>query len=87
MVEKKLTVVNPSGLHLRPAGELCKKAAEYQSKVMIRFRDKEFNAKSLLGVLSACVQQEDEILLVCTGPDEREAAEALAEFIENELYE
>lgn len=85
MVEKRLTVTNPSGLHLRPAGDLCKKASEYQSSIMIHFRNKEFNVKSLLSVLSACVQQEDEILLVCTGADEQEAAEAVASFIENEL--
>lgn len=54
---------------------------EYESKVMIQFRNKEFNAKSLLGVLSACVQQDDEITLVCTGCDEEQAVRELAEYI------
>lgn len=67
---------------MRPAGELCKKAQKYESNIMFRFRDKEFNAKSLLSILSACVQQEDEIILVCSGADEQEAAEQIAAFIE-----
>ena len=67
---------------MRPAGELCKKAQKYESNIMFRFRDKEFNAKSLLSILSACVQQEDEIVLVCSGADEQEAAEQIAAFIE-----
>lgn len=77
-----MTVKSLAGLHMRPAGELCKKAQKYESNIMFRFRDKEFNVKSLLSILSACVQQEDEIILVCSGADEQEAAEQIAAFIE-----
>jgi phosphotransferase system HPr (HPr) family protein len=49
---------------------------------MLRFRNKEFNVKSVISILSACVQQEDVIRLVCTGPDEEEAAAEMAAFIE-----
>lgn len=83
MVEKKLIVKNPLGLHLRPASDLCNKAMEYDSNIKICFRNKEFNAKSLLGILSACVQQEDEIVLICQGIDEEKAASELEQFIEN----
>ena len=82
MTERVLTVKNKLGLHLRPAGELCQMAADYKSDIKICFRNKEFNAKSVLGVLSACVQQQDEIRLVCSGPDEQEACDTLAAFIE-----
>lgn len=59
---------------------------EYEgTKILIRFRGREFNAKSLLGLLSACVQQMDEIILVCDGPQEQRASEELAAFIEQEL--
>lgn len=84
MVVKKIKVTDSSGLHIRPASDLCKKAMEFESKIVICFREKEFNAKSLLSILSACVQQEDEITLRCTGRDEREAAEAIAGFLERE---
>ena len=83
MVEKKLIVKNLLGLHLRPASDLCNKAMEYDSSIKICFRNKEFNAKSLLGILSACVQQEDEIVLICQGIDEEKAASELEQFIEN----
>ena len=82
MIERKMTVKSLAGLHMRPAGELCKKAQKLESRIIFRFRDKEFNAKSLLSILSACVQQEDEIVLVCAGVDEQEAAEHIAAFIE-----
>ena len=84
MTERKLTVRNQLGLHLRPAGELCRMATEYKSEIKICFRNKEFSAKSILGILSACVQQDDEITLVCSGVDEEEACETLAAFIESQ---
>lgn len=67
---------------MRPAGELCKEAQSYESRITFQFRNKEFNAKSLLSILSACVQQEDEIILVCSGSDEEEAAAHIAAFVE-----
>lgn len=85
MVKKRVTITNELGLHLRPAGDLCKKAMEFEdTKIMIRFREKEFNAKSVLGILSACVQKMDEIVIVCTGPQEEEAAEQLAALLQKE---
>ena len=38
MVSEELKVINPSGLHLRPAGSLCKEALKYDSKINIIFR-------------------------------------------------
>lgn len=83
MVRKKVTIRSEAGLHLRPAQKLCEKAMEYgDTSVKICFRDREFNAKSVLGVLSACVQQMDEITLVCSGAQEEQAAEELAALLE-----
>ncbi len=81
MVSEKVVIRNVLGLHLRPAGDLCRKAVEYDSHIMIHFREKEFNAKSLLGVLSACVQQGDEIELICSGTDEKEALQTLVDLL------
>ena len=67
MVSKKVTVKNPSGLHLRPAGNLCKTALQYQCKVEFRYREGTANAKSVLSVLGACVKCGDEIEILCEG--------------------
>lgn len=77
MVSRKVTVHNPSGLHLRPAGNLCKEALKYKSKVEIVTADGVANAKSVLSVLGACVKCGDEIEYRCTGADEAEALEAV----------
>ncbi|MDD6616546.1 MAG: HPr family phosphocarrier protein [Lachnospiraceae bacterium] len=80
MVSKRVIVRSEQGLHLRPAGELCRRAVEFESThISIRFRDREFNAKSVLGVLSACVRRDDEIEIICEGPQEKEALQSLTE--------
>lgn len=87
MVSQKVTIKNPTGLHLRPAGILCKEAIQYKSLITFSFRDTVANAKSVLSVLGACVKSGDEITLTCEGEDEEAALQALVTAIENGLGE
>lgn len=87
MVSQKVTIKNPTGLHLRPAGILCKEAMQFQSLITFTFRESTANAKSVLSVLGACVKSGDEIELHCEGPDEQEALKAIVEAIESGLGE
>ena len=50
MLTKNLTVVNPSGLHLRPAGVLSQTAMKFKSDVIIESGEKRIVAKSVLNV-------------------------------------
>ena len=87
MVRQKVTIKNPTGLHLRPAGNLCKTAMQFKSMITFSFRDIRANAKSVLSVLSACVQSGDEVEFVCEGEDEELALKTLVEAIESGLGE
>lgn len=81
MVSEDLKVINPSGLHLRPAGSLCKEALRFDSKIKIIFGDSTANAKSVLSVLATCVKCGDTITITCEGKDENEAMDALKNLI------
>lgn len=87
MISQKVIVKNPTGLHLRPAGILCKEAMKFKSLVTFTFDGGTANAKSVLSVLGACVKCGDEIELVCEGEDEQEAMETLVHAIESGLGE
>ncbi len=87
MVSQKVVIKNPTGLHLRPAGILCKEAMQYKSLVTFKVKDTTANAKSVLSVLGACVKCGDEIELVCEGDDEAEALAALVTAVETGLGE
>ena len=88
MVSQKVKIKNPTGLHLRPAGILCKEAMQFKSRVTVLYNgNNTASAKSVLSVLGACVKSGDEIELVCDGEDEEEALAYLVAAIENGLGE
>ena len=87
MVSQKVTIKNPTGLHLRPAGILCKTAMQFRSAVNFTFGATTANAKSVLSVLGACVKSGDESEIVCEGADEKEALAAMVEAVESGLGE
>ena len=87
MVKQRVTIKNPTGLHLRPAGVLCKEAMQFKSLITFEFEGNVSNAKSVLSVLGACVKCGDEIELTCEGEDEDEALKSLIGAIESGLGE
>lgn len=87
MVSKKVIIKNPTGLHLRPAGVLCKEAMQFKSLITFNFRGGTANAKSVLSVLGACIKSGTEIELVCEGEDEKLALKTLVDAIESGLGE
>ena len=82
MVSQKVRVINSTGLHLRPAGVLCKESMKFKAQTTFKFGDNIANAKSVLSVLGACVKCGDEIELVCDGPDEEKAMNELKKLFE-----
>lgn len=87
MISKTLTVVNPSGLHLRPAGVLSQAAMKFKCDVIIECGDKKIVAKSVLNVMAAGIKSGTEINLICDGEDEDEAMKTLTQAIESGLGE
>lgn len=85
MVSEKVVIKNPSGLHLRPAGLLCKEAMNFKSSISFKIQNTTANAKSVLSVLGAGVKHGDEIELICDGDDENRALETLIKLIQDGL--
>ncbi len=87
MVSQKVVIKNPTGLHLRAAGRLCKEAMQFKSLITFSHRQSTANAKSVLSVLGAGIKCGDEIVFSCEGEDEEAALEALVAAVENGLGE
>ena len=87
MVSQKVVIQNPTGLHLRPAGILCKTAMQFKSSITFTFDRTTANAKSVLSVLGACVQSGHETETQCNGVDEQAAPAAMMAAVENGLGE
>ena len=87
MVSQKVKVINPSGLHLRPAGVLSQTSMKFKSNTIIESGEKKIVAKSVLNVMAAGIKCGTEINVICEGPDEVEAVAAITEAIETGLGE
>ncbi|MGN0335856.1 MAG: HPr family phosphocarrier protein [Lachnospiraceae bacterium] len=85
MIKHKVVISNETGLHLRPAGTLCRTAMQYKAHITFTIGNTTANAKSVLSVLGAGVRAGDEIELICDGVDEEQAMDALVALIETGL--
>jgi phosphocarrier protein len=84
MVSKEYKIIAESGIHARPATMLVKKATEFDSKITLKYNDKEVNLKSIMGVMSLGAGQNAEIEIVADGSDEKEALEGIEETLKSE---
>lgn len=87
MVREKITVVNKSGIHMRPATELSKLASGLSSDIKIISGDREINPKSILILMSAGIGKGTEIEVVCEGETEKQDLKVLLEAIAGGLGE
>ncbi len=87
MVSGEVTVINESGLHLRPAGILTQTCIKYKSNIYLFNGDRKIVAKSVLNVMAAGVKQGAHLRVECDGPDETEALKAVIEAISTGLGE
>lgn len=87
MFTQEVTVNNEVGLHARPATYFIQTANEFKSGIWVEKEERRVNAKSLLGVLSLGIVKGTTITLIADGPDAKEAVEALAQLVDNQLGE
>ena len=87
MYEKKATIKKLVGLRARPATFFIQKANEYRCSIWIEKDERRVNAKSLLGVLSLGVNQDEIISIIADGPDEVVAVDTLCELIDSDFEE
>nr|WP_326185772.1 HPr family phosphocarrier protein [uncultured Oscillibacter sp.] len=82
MVSAKTKVINPQGLHMRPAQLFVSELAKYNSDVTIVFNGKSVNGKSIMHLMAACIKQGSELEIRCEGEQEAEALKAAVALVE-----
>lgn len=88
MERRDIEVTNEHGLHARPAALFVQTAARFSSRMTLRNLSrggKEANAKSIMEVLTAGVDQGSHIQIEADGDDAHDAVRALADLIEKGL--
>lgn len=84
MYQKQITVLNPTGLHARPASDFVALAKTFPCKIKIRDLGSDepaVNAKSIVMLLSLGLMQGAKAELTADGEDAQCAVEALAQLV------
>jgi phosphocarrier protein HPr len=82
MIEREVTIINPLGLHTRPAAMLVKLAAKFKSDFFIVKDGMEINGKSIIGVMTLAAEQGSKLTLVFRGEDETDAAHEIVALVQ-----
>ena len=83
MISKEIVLKNEEGLHARPATEIAKTANQYSCNVKFDLQGKEYNAKSVLNIMSAGIKNDTKIKIICDGEDEENALTQILETLKN----
>jgi phosphotransferase system HPr (HPr) family protein len=90
MAEIELQVLNPSGLHARPATRFVEAAGQFQSRITVANLDRgsrAIDAKSMLLLLTIGVVRGHRVRITADGPDAEEAIATLRDLIVSGLGE
>lgn len=84
MKEITVTVIDPVGLHARPATVAVNAASKYKCEVNVAFGGRDVNMKSIMGVMSLGIPTQSQITITCNGDDEDAAITAIEEVLKTQ---
>lgn len=87
MISEKITIHNKLGLHARASAKIVSTASHYRAEIYLVYRDKRANAKSIMSVMMLGAGLGKEIAIEATGPEEKEAVDALAKLFYDKFGE
>jgi phosphocarrier protein NPr/phosphocarrier protein len=86
-VSREVVVANRQGLHARPADLLAREARRWQSRIELVADAQRVDGKSILDVLTLAAEAGTRLVVEATGPDAREALEAIGSLFDRNFNE
>ncbi|MDD2591597.1 MAG: HPr family phosphocarrier protein [Erysipelotrichaceae bacterium] len=81
MKEVSVFVIDPVGLHARPATVAVNAASKFKCEVTVSFKGRSVNMKSIMGVMSLGIPTQSEVTIKCEGEDEDVAIASIEEVL------
>jgi phosphotransferase system HPr (HPr) family protein len=85
MREAVYTIVDPDGIHARPAGKFVEKMQQFSSVITVVRGDKSSDAKKLFALMKLRVKAGETITIKAEGKDEDAAVETAIAFLKENL--
>jgi phosphotransferase system HPr (HPr) family protein len=80
-VVAQVKILNPAGLHARPAALIVERAKTFESEVRIMKNGKAANAKSVMSLLALGAKTGDVVSVVAAGPDAESVIQEIVEIM------
>ncbi|HYT05829.1 MAG TPA: HPr family phosphocarrier protein [Gemmatimonadales bacterium] len=87
VIEREARIVNPLGMHARPAAEFVKVASRFKAAVEVRKDDLAVNGKSIMGVMMLAAERGSSLLIKTDGEDAEQAMDALLALVADGFHE
>lgn len=81
MKQISVTVIDPVGLHARPATVAVNAASKFKCEVKVAYKGRTVNMKSIMGVMSLGIPTQSEITISCDGEDEEVAVKTIEDVL------
>ena len=81
MTREKCTVHLPNYSEARPVAEIVQTASQYESRIFLISGERKINAKSIMGMMSLSLCNDEEIEVEADGPDEGAAVNAIVGYM------
>ena len=81
MKQISVTVIDPVGLHARPATVAVNAASKFKCEVKVAYKGRTVNMKSIMGVMSLGIPTQSEITVSCEGEDEEVAVKTIEDVL------
>lgn len=81
MIEREAVIVNPLGMHARPAAQVVRLAATFSADIELGCQGQSVNGKSIMGVMMLAAECGATVQVRTTGPDEEAAMTAVLALI------
>ncbi|MCY2986516.1 MAG: HPr family phosphocarrier protein [Planctomycetota bacterium] len=85
MASRTVTIVNPQGLHARPADAFVRLAHRFVASVAVIKDEQRANGKSILDILMLAAEFGSQLTIEASGGDAEEAVDALALLLESRV--
>lgn len=87
MLERSVVIGNRLGLHARASAKLVQALQDFDVQAHLVYRNREVNAKSIMGVMMLAAGLGSEIRVRVDGPDEEPAMRAVIDLFERKFDE
>ena len=81
MKQISVLVIDPVGLHARPAKVAVNAASKFTCDVKVSFKGRTVNMKSIMGVMSLGIPTQSDITITCEGEDEEVAIRTIEDVL------